>query len=84
MCYEHVDEKTALIAGLLHDCAKYLSDKEILKECEKYQLPISQTEQKSPFLLHGKLGAYYAKYKYQIQDPQILSAIAYHTTGHPD
>ncbi len=84
MCYEHVDEKAALIAGILHDCAKYLSDKEILKECEKYQLPISQTEKKSPFLLHGKLGAYYAKHKYRIQDPQILSAITYHTTGKPD
>lgn len=82
MCYR-LDEKKAMLAGLLHDCAKYLSDKELLKECEKKHLPISQTEQENPSLLHAKLGAYYAKHKYQIQDKQILSAIAYHTTGRP-
>ena len=38
----------------------------------------------NPDLIHGKLGAYMAKDKYGVDDPEILSAITYHTTGHPD
>ncbi len=34
-------------------------------------------------LLHGKLGAYYARTKYGIHDEEILSSIVYHTTGKP-
>ena len=30
------------------------------------------------------IGAFIAKEKYGVDDPEILSAIAYHTTGHPD
>ncbi len=83
MCYGENMEK-ALIAGLLHDCAKCLSDEEILKECEKYQLEIKPVERRNPFLLHGKLGAYYAKTRYGIEDDDIYQAIVYHTTGRPN
>ena len=41
-------------------------------------------ERLNPALIHGKLGAFYAKTKYQVEDEEILSAIRYHTTGHPD
>lgn len=80
----HYDEQKALIAGLLHDVARCLSDETLIMECEKFGLPISSYERKSPYLLHGKLGAYYAQTRFGIEDPSILSAIAYHTTGKPD
>lgn len=78
------DSLKAIYAGLLHDLAKCIPDEELLSECKKYQLPISQIEEKNPYLLHGKLGAYYAKKNFKINDEEILNAITYHTTGRPD
>lgn len=83
MRYE-VDLEKALIAGLLHDCAKCLSSDKKIKLCEKYKLSISETEQQNPGLLHAKLGAFIASKKYHIQDTEIIDAIANHTTGRPD
>lgn len=78
------DTLKASIAGILHDCAKHLSGDELIKECEKYQLKISETERKIPRqLLHSKLGAVYAKEIYGITDEDILNAIEFHTTGRP-
>ena len=79
-----VDLTKAQIAGLLHDCAKHLSGETLLMECITYGLPISMIEEKNPYLLHGKLGAYYAKEKYGVEDEEILSSIIYHTTGKPN
>ena len=77
------DMDKARIAGILHDCAKNLTDQGLLEECEKYQLPISEVEKKCSFLLHSKVGALYARIKFGIEDDEILSAITYHTTGRP-
>ena len=78
------DVEKARIAGLLHDCAKCLPAEEKLRKAKKHGLPINRSEKLNPDLLHGKLGAYYAKRKYDVKDEEILSAITYHTTGHPD
>ena len=78
------DVTKARIAGLLHDNAKCIPTEEKLKKAKKFGLPISKVEKDNPDLLHGKLGAYFAQEKYGIKDPDILSAITYHTTGHPD
>lgn len=74
---------TAMVAGMLHDCAKCISDEKRINICEKNNIPITEIEYKYPHLLHGKVGAYYAKDKYRILDPQIAHAIAVHTTGCP-
>lgn len=76
--------ENALIAGLLHDCAKCLSSEKKIKLCEKYKLSISEAERHNPGLLHAKLGAYLASEKYHIKDVEIIDAIASHTTGRPD
>lgn len=78
-----VDMEQALYAGLLHDCAKCIPNEEKIALCRKYQIPVSVAEERSPFLLHAKLGAYYAKNTYEIQDEEILHAIKVHTTGEP-
>ncbi len=78
-----VDVEKALTAGLLHDCAKYLTSEEKIESCRKYNLSISECEYNNPELLHAKLGAYFAKEKYGITDENILSAIEFHTTGKP-
>lgn len=84
MRYDEKLMEKALLAGLLHDCAKCIPDKGKMKYCHKYRLGVSAVEQKNPSLLHAKLGAFLAKKKYHVKDPEIISAIAYHTTGHPD
>ena len=77
------DEEKAALAGLLHDCAKCLDDKEMLRQCEKNNIVCNKTEKKQPYLLHAKLGACYAAKKYGITDPAVAGAIRYHTTGRP-
>lgn len=73
----------AYVAGLLHDCAKYLTSGEQLRICEKNQILLTDIEKENPVLIHGKLGAFFAKNKYRIEDENILFAITYHTTGRP-
>ncbi|MCI6858937.1 MAG: bis(5'-nucleosyl)-tetraphosphatase (symmetrical) YqeK [Eubacterium sp.] len=77
------DMEKARLAGLLHDCAKYLSAKDKVSACENYGIPISDYERKNPELLHAKLGACFANEIYGVTDPEILSAITWHTTGCP-
>lgn len=79
-----IDTKKALVAGLLHDCAKCLSHQKRISVCKKNEIDISDVERDNPVLLHAKVGAFYAKEKYGIQDEEILNAILYHTTGRPD
>lgn len=84
MAFVHgVDPEKAMIAGLLHDCAKYVSNEKKIKKCKKRQIPISEFEYQNPELLHAKLSAVYAKERYGITDEDILSAITCHTTGKP-
>ena len=73
----------ASLAGLLHDCAKQLSGEQRLEECRKHTLPVNESQQNSPYLLHGQVGAYFAQHRYGVEDPDILRAIEYHTTGRP-
>lgn len=77
------DLYNAELAGLMHDCAKCIPGDEMLALCKKYNIHISETEERSPYLLHGKLGAYFCRYRYDITDEEVLSAITYHTTGRP-
>ena len=78
------DMKKAYLAGLLHDNAKSIPTDEKKKLCKKYRIELNSAEEKNPELIHAKLGAYRAKDVYQIDDEDILSAIACHTTGKPE
>lgn len=73
----------AQIAGLLHDCAKYLSNDQLIEIAKKRGLLISPGEEKAPQLLHAKVGALFAEEIYGVQDPAVLRAIRLHTTGSP-
>lgn len=83
MRYEESIEE-AYLAGLLHDCAKCIDNTKKIQICEKHGIEITPSEQKNPFLLHAKVGAYLADKKYHIENKQILDAILSHTTGKPD
>lgn len=83
MKYE-VDLEKAEVAGLLHDCAKCISDEKKLKKCLEHNINISEIEKEQPYLLHAKLGAFIAMEKYGIHDRDIINAILKHTTGSCD
>lgn len=78
------DMDKALVAGMLHDCAKCISDEKKIAICKKKKIKISDTEYEKPSLLHAKVGSYIAEKDYGITDADILNAIKYHTTGRPD
>lgn len=77
------DVTQALLAGLLHDCAKCIPGDKKIHLCEKYGFPVSDVEYENPGLLHARLGAYLAEKKYHIHDQEIIHAISSHTTGRP-
>lgn len=78
------DVEKALIAGFLHDCAKSMSHEEQLDICERNNIEVTEVERKNHSLLHAKAGAYLARTRYDIYDPEILGAIRWHTTGKED
>ncbi len=78
---ENLEE--ALTAGLLHDCGKYCAVKDQIKLCQKHHIQLTPAELETPALIHAKLGAYLAEKKYGIENPRVLDAIRYHTTGRP-
>lgn len=81
----NADTENALLAGMLHDCAKCLSTKKLISLCKKNRLPMTEIELQNPAaLLHAKAGSFLAHEKYGIDDNDILNAIKYHTTGRPN
>lgn len=76
--------QSAMLAGLLHDCAKWMKNEDMVNYCIKNKISISSFEKDNPSLLHGKIGANLAKEVYNIKDKEVLQAIRYHTTGHPN
>lgn len=82
MCFGE-DVVLAGYAGMLHDCAKHLAGEEMLSLCRKNHIRCSEAEQANPSLLHAKLGAYFAREHYGVEEESVLSAIRWHTTGKP-
>lgn len=78
------DLDKAELAGILHDCAKCYDNNTIIEKCRKNGLELTESELQAPSIIHAKLGAWMARQKYGVADPEILSAIACHTTGKPE
>lgn len=79
----HYDEDKAKVAGLVHDYAKEIPVDDFIK--------VIKSEKFDPDLLnwnraiwHGIVGTYFIKKELGITDPEILSAVAKHTTAAPE
>lgn len=83
MVYD-VNLEQALLAGLLHDCAKNRSIPDQLKLAKKHHIQLTESELEMPALIHAKLGAFLAEHSYGVHDREVLDAIIYHTTGKAD
>ena len=73
------DTEKAELAGLLHDCAKCMPLSE-MQEAAKEAKPDEQMMQ-SRALLHAAAGMCVARKVYEVDDPEVLGAIRWHTTG---
>lgn len=77
------DLDKAELAGLLHDCAKCYDNNSIIAACRNSGMELTDGELQAPSIIHSRLGARMAEEKFGVDDPEILSAIACHTTGKP-
>ncbi len=73
----------ASVAAMLHDLAKPLPLSEMQKIARKYALTLPDDMLQDANLLHGPVAAAIAQHEMNVQDAEILSAIACHTTGKP-
>ncbi len=74
-------QEKAAVAGLLHDAAKLMGPRELFDYCDRHGLAISEADRESPQTLHPFVGADLVMRELGIEDPEILDAIRYHTTG---
>lgn len=74
-----IDENEAALAGLTHDIAKEIPTQESFKIAKENNINFDDVEIANPVLLHGKIGAFLAKRKYNLNE-NIQNAIKYHTT----
>lgn len=79
----NVNIEDAKYAALVHDIAKEISLEDSYKMLVEYNVELDDVEKKNFNLVHAKLGAAIAKYKYNLNE-NIVSAIKYHTTAKED
>lgn len=78
-----VDAEKALLAALLHDCAKCFKAERLRLILSENGLTHDPRLLLSGTLMHSLAGEFIAKTEYNIIDPDVLSAIACHTCGKP-
>ncbi|SDN71196.1 nicotinate-nucleotide adenylyltransferase [Acetanaerobacterium elongatum] len=75
------DAQKAYTAGLLHDIAKDMSTEQQLQMLAKFDIILSDAEERSKQLWHPIVGAVYVQHELSINDSEIINAIRYHTTA---
>ena len=78
-----LDPVSAESAGLLHDCAKCMPAGEMRRLACEHKLTDDPRILESTSLLHSVVGAWVARTRYGVQDPDWLRAIEWHNTGYP-
>ncbi len=79
--YHGVDPYDAYVAGLAHDCTKYMTDGMQLDYFKKWGIILTEDELETPKIYHQISGAHFAKNTFGLSDEDILNSIRYHTTG---
>lgn len=75
------DEDAARLAALMHDYCKNMSKEQYDEYIKRYRIDFDEIARGNRELMHGRVARYIAEKEYEIHDPEILSAIEYHTTG---
>jgi predicted HD superfamily hydrolase involved in NAD metabolism len=80
--WHDVDGGPLRIAALLHDCARELPPRQLLEQARSRRITIREVDRESPVLLHGRLAAQIAGSELGISNPEVASAVSFHTAGH--
>lgn len=79
----NLDTDKAYITGLLHDIAKEFTDEENEYYINKYNIDKKYLTEDLKPVLHGIVGSYYVKEKYNMDD-EVCNSIKYHSLGNID
>lgn len=75
------DPKKARLAGIIHDCARDFLPSLLLQKAREFDILEDTVEGLVPVLLHAPVGAAIVEGEFGISDPEVLSAVRFHTTG---
>ncbi len=80
----NVSPEKALLAGVIHDYAKGMSNEELLQYALLNELKVTKDEITVPSKLHAPVGAHKAGEDFGITDEEILRAVRTHSLGSED
>ncbi len=82
LCRQYgLDWRKGYLAGIGHDMCKDFSVEELFTLAARDGNEITDFEKDKPALLHGRAAAVLMKEQFKIYDPEILEAVANHTSG---
>jgi len=76
-----LDTRKARLAGMLHDLARLYPGERLIDECRARQMAVGEFERRNPIVLHAPLSAMLAREDFDVEDEEVLSAIAKHTVA---
>ncbi len=77
------DKEKAYLSGIVHDYGKIFTGHELMKLAGQMKITLDRITRREFRLLHAPVGAALIKKELNISDPEILLAVANHTTGRP-
>jgi len=79
--FKELGREQVELAAWGHDIARALSPRELLTKASRFGLEVGPVEEEAPILLHGPVGAEMLRREHGIDDPQVLAAAHFHSTG---
>jgi predicted HD superfamily hydrolase involved in NAD metabolism len=79
--FKELSREQVELAAWGHDIARALSPRELLTRARQFGLEVSPVEEEAPILLHGPVGAEILRREHGIDDPEVLAAARFHSTG---
>ena len=76
-----LDPSAGYLAGIAHDLAKQMDNKQLIKIVKSDGIEISALEKERPNLLHGQAAAVLLRERFCIHNKDVLDAVAFHTSG---
>lgn len=80
----NLDQTIAEFMAYAHDLFRDISYEKLFKISKVYSIEITSHDLTNPILLHGKVAAEFVKRRFKINDSDILTGIAFHTSGYKD
>ncbi|MCX8007627.1 MAG: bis(5'-nucleosyl)-tetraphosphatase (symmetrical) YqeK [Coriobacteriia bacterium] len=79
-----IDVESAYLAGVLHDWARDLPPDELLQEARMLGIPVTEVDERVPYLLHASVGARLVRREFPGVSDEVVDAIEQHTFGSPE